>query len=95
MGTSIAPHLTLITEVMPINRRDFPMADITLLDPTNADPLLDGEWLELNSSYQLDRKSSGESAAPSWQVFAEQGRYDTQALGKTVRSVHRWLRGTH
>lgn len=78
---SNAPYLTLVSEVLPIQRRDFYLADRTLLNPNNANPLLDGEWLELNSSYQLAR-GSGEAANPSWQLFAERGRYDTQAIGK-------------
>lgn len=78
---SLAPNLTLITEVMPIIRRDFPLASTALLNPNNANPLVDGEWLELNTSYQLAR-ASGEQTKLAWQVFAERGRYDTQAIGK-------------
>lgn len=79
---STAPYLTLISEVLPIQRRDFYMADPLLLNPNNAQPLLDGEWLQLDSSYNLAR-GSGEQAVPAFQVFAERGRYDTQAIGKT------------
>lgn len=80
---SIAPYLQLISEVLPVQRRDFYMNDPALLNPNNANPLLDGEWLELNSSYKLVRGSS-EQAKAAWQVFAERGRYDTQSIGKTV-----------
>jgi hypothetical protein len=79
---STAPYMTLISEVLPISRRDFELADATLLNPNGSNPLLDGEWLQLDSSYKLARGSS-EQAVPAWQVFAERGRYDTQALGKT------------
>ena len=78
---SLAPNFVLTTEVLPLLRRDFYMADATLLDPNNANPLLDGEWLELNASYQLAR-GTGAGAAMSWPVWAERGRYDTQAIGK-------------
>lgn len=77
------PNLELISEVLPIQRRDFSLAVTDLLNPLNANPLLDGEFLELNGSYQLAR-GSGIATAPSWAVFAERGRYDTQAIGKTT-----------
>lgn len=78
---SNAPYLQLITEVLPLQRRDFYVANTALLNPNNANPLLDGEWLELDSNYKLAR-GSGEAAAPSWQLFAERGRFDTQSIGK-------------
>jgi hypothetical protein len=79
---SIPPHLVLISEVLPVQRRDFTLSDPTLLNPNNANPLYDGEWLELDSSYKLVRGASGEGALPAWQLFAERGRYDTQAIAK-------------
>ncbi len=78
---SIAPFLTLITEVLPLNRRDMYMADPTLLNPNNANPLIDGEWVEIDTNYKLVR-GTGNSASPAFQVFTERGRYDTQAIGK-------------
>ncbi len=80
---SIAPNFVLISELMSIQRRDFDLAVPDLLNPLNANPLLDGEWLTLNTSYQLAR-GSGEASRPTWPVFAERGRYDTQAIGKTT-----------
>jgi hypothetical protein len=79
---SIPPFLTLISEVLPVQRRDFYVTDPTLLNPNNANPLIDGEWLELDSNYKLVRGASGEGTNPAWQMFAERGRYDTQAIGK-------------
>ncbi len=79
---SNAPYLTLISEVLPIHRRDFTLADGSLLNPNGSNPLLDGEWLELNSSYKIARGAGAPQATPAWQVFAERGRYDTQAIGK-------------
>lgn len=81
---STAPYLTLISELLPVQRRDFYMSDPTLLNPYNANPVLDGEWLELDSTYKLVRGSSAGAATakPSWQLFSERGRYDTQAIGK-------------
>lgn len=83
---STAPFLTLISEVLPVQRRDFAIANPALLNPNNANPLVDGEWLQLNSSYALARGADGsgihEAIVPSWQLFAERGRYDTQAIQK-------------
>lgn len=78
---SNAPYLQLISEVLPVQRRDFYVATPGLLNPNNANPLLDGEWLQLDTSYKLAR-GSGEQAVPAWVLFAERGRYDTQAIGK-------------
>ncbi len=75
------PYLTLISEVLPVQRRDFYAANTALLNPVNANPLIDGEWLQLDSTYKAAR-GTGEQAVPAWQLFAEKGRYDTQAIGK-------------
>lgn len=80
---SIAPTLTLVSELLPVQRRDFALAVPGLLDPNNANPLVQGEWLGLNSSYQLAR-GTGEQAKPTWQCHMERGRYDSQAIGKTM-----------
>jgi hypothetical protein len=80
---SLAPNFTLLSSLVQIERRDFDLAVPDLLNPLNANPLLDGEWLALNSSYQLIR-GVGAATRPTWPVFAERGRYDTQAIGKTT-----------
>lgn len=80
---SLAPNFTLISELMSVQRRDFDLAVTDLLNPINANPLVDGEWLNLNTSYQLQR-GAGAYTKPSWPVFMERGRYDTQAIGKTM-----------
>jgi hypothetical protein len=80
---SIAPFFNLVSEVLPVQRRDFTLAVPALLNPNNANPLLDGEWLGLNSSYQVVR-GSGAQAKPTWPVYSERGRYDTQAIEKTT-----------
>lgn len=83
---STAPFLTLVSEVLPVQRRDFYLANPALLNPNNANPLLDGEWLQLDANYKIGRGADGsgthEAIVPSWQLFAERGRYDTQAIGK-------------
>lgn len=76
-----APNFELITELQTLTRRDFAMADPTLLKPLAALPLVEGEWLELDTNYKLAR-GTGTSPA-SFIVHTERGRYDTQAIGKT------------
>lgn len=75
------PNFELVTELQTLIRRDFALADTSILAPLNANPLVDGEWLALNTSYQLARGAS--SAFPlAFPVHTERGRYDTQAIGK-------------
>ena len=74
-------NFELVTDVQDLIRRDFTVADPTLVNPTNANPLLDGEFVQLNSAYQLIRANTG---ALGFAVFAERGRFDVQALGKTT-----------
>jgi hypothetical protein len=76
------PNFQLVTEIQTLTRRDFYLADETLLQPFNANPVIDGEWLVLNSDYKLAR-GSGEGTDPNvFPLFTERGRYDTQAIGK-------------
>jgi hypothetical protein len=75
------PNFELITELQTLTRRDFPVADPTLLKPLASLPIVEGEWLELNGNYALAR-GTGTSPA-SFPVHTERGRYDTQAIGKT------------
>ena len=82
------PNFTLISELQVLTRRDWTLATSSELSPLGANPLLDGEWVGLNASYQVDRDPAGvgatvESNNPNeWVVFTERGRYDTQAIGK-------------
>lgn len=81
------PNLILVTEMQTLIRRDFLLADNTILNPLLAGapgPLLDGEWLELDStSYKLKR-GAGTGIPAVYPVFVERGRYDTQAIGKVT-----------
>ncbi len=78
---SYGPNFVPITEIQVLTRRDFPLADPTLLAPFGANPLVDGEWLELDVNYHLQR-GTGAGIIAVYPVFTERGRYDTQALGK-------------
>lgn len=77
-----APNFELKSELQTLIRRDFPLADPTLLLPLGSNPLVDGEWLVLDASYKLAR-GTGEGVSPlSYPVHTERGRSDTQAIGK-------------
>jgi len=77
-----SPNFELITELQTCLRRDFSLADATLLKPLATLPLVEGEWLELDGNYKLARGTTAANAAV-FPVHTERGRYDTQAIGKT------------
>ena len=85
MSTVQKINFTPVSDILPIQRRDFALADPTLAQPLNAVALVDGEWMTLNSSYQIIRAcdvTSGSATASvrSFPLFAERGRYDVQAM---------------
>lgn len=90
-----------ISDVIPVVRRDFTLANRTLIDPFNANVLIDGEWLTLNNSGQLVRATdigtagvkslNGASRVRSFPLFSERGRTDVQALGKPTVFFGGWF----
>jgi hypothetical protein len=91
MSTLQKINFTPVSDILPVQRRDFAMADPTLIQPLNAICVIDGEWLTLNSSYQTIRATDittvgavapvGAPFPPrSFPLFAERGRYDVQSL---------------
>jgi len=81
---SLAPNLTLISEVLPVQRRDFTLTDPTILNPNATNPLVAGEWLEMDTTTYTVKRGTGEAASASWQVFSLRGQYDTQAISKST-----------
>lgn len=82
----MALDFELVSEFTPIGRRSFPVATVdgggvSIINPNSLNPLVLGEFLELNSSYQMIR-GTGSAAVPSYAVFGERGRSDMQSLGK-------------
>ena len=75
-------NFKLISEFQTIHRRSFELAVPAILDPNNAQPLVDGEFLELDGSYKTARGAASPAVVPSFVYFAERGRYETQALQK-------------
>jgi len=74
-------NFALTSDLQLVLRRDFQLADRTLANPNGTNPLIDGEFVNLNSAYQIIR---GVSGTLGWAVFAERGRFDVQAIGKTT-----------
>jgi hypothetical protein len=76
------PNFELITELQVCIRRDFPLTVPGILNPLDAAPLVEGEWLELDANYLLKRGTGAGTSGAVFVVHTERGRYDTQALGK-------------
>ena len=75
----MAINFELVSDLQTVTRRDFTVATRTQVDPTTANPIIDGEFVWVDTSYKLIRAVS---ASPAWAVFSERGRYDVQSLGK-------------
>jgi hypothetical protein len=71
----------IVTGLQTLIRRDFPLADRTLANPTAATVLYEGEFVKFNTSYQVLRAADNEFGLA---VFVEKGRMDVQALGKVT-----------
>lgn len=79
---SLPPNFNMVSAVLPVERRDMTLTTTTILNPTDTNPLLDGEWLEMDSASYTVKRGTGEAASMAWPVFSLRGQYDTQALGK-------------
>lgn len=97
MSTVQKVNFEPVSDVMPIQRRDFVLADPTLADPLNAVALVDGEWMVLDSSYKILRAATigtlgtagagGRATLKSFPLFAERGRYDVRAQAQPKMPV--------
>jgi hypothetical protein len=85
----------LVSEFQTINRRSFPFVDREVLNPNGVRPLIHGEFLQLSSGSTKGKMFRGgddtvstpgtpdnEATIPSYCYFAEQGRYEVQAIDK-------------
>lgn len=97
--TILRENFRPVGDVLPVVRRDFPLADKTLVNPDNTLVLTDGEWMTLDSSYKLvraaDVAAAGNAAAATnlqFPLWAEQGRYDVQAMAERKPPVL-WMGG--
>ena len=95
MSTVTRVNFEPVQDILPVQRKDFQLADSTLADPFNAVALVDGEWMAVNSTYKIERASTigsvgNEATKRSYPLFAERGRYDVQAMGERKMPVL-WL----
>jgi hypothetical protein len=72
-------NFRLVTPIERVFKKDLTLADPTLANPNAANPLLDGEWLEYDSSYKGVRAGGN---ILTWALWAERGRTDVQGLRK-------------
>ena len=77
-------YMELVTDVQMLRRRNYKVAIRALLSPSNANPIFDGEFMNLDAAYKLVR---GADRSFGYMVWDERGRYDVQALGK-VTVIH-------
>lgn len=75
----MVPTFKLASPAEKLERRDIVLADRTLALPSNANPLLMGEYVEYDAAYKAIR---GTNAHLSFVVFGENGRLDIQGTGK-------------
>jgi len=86
--TTLRENFRPVADVLPTVRRDFVPADRSLVNPSNPVSLIDGEWLTLDSSGKVvracDIAAAGNAAGAvlSWPLWAENGRYDLQAMAE-------------
>lgn len=81
--SSVRSNFRLVDPAMQVRKRPMPVATAlqTYLNPNSSNPVYDGEFLELNSGYQVVR-GSGSSAKPSFAVLDLRGQTDVQASNK-------------
>ena len=97
MSTIQKVNFEPVSDVLPVQRRDFALADKTLSDPTNSVCLVDGEWMTLDASSKLVRGAAigtlatagagGRAAVRTFPLFAERGRYDVRAMAEKKMPV--------
>jgi hypothetical protein len=97
MSTVQKVNFEPVSDILPVQRRDFPLNDPTLAQPLNAVALVDGEWMTVTNNYKLVRAADittlgtagagGRASLRSFPLFAERGRYDTQAIAGTKMPV--------
>ena len=92
MSTLSKINFEPVSDILPIWRRDLPLADPAIAEPLNAVALVDGEWMTLNSSYQLLRAAN--VAVPgtlatlkSFPAWNKRGRYDRLAMAERKTTV--------
>lgn len=97
MSTVQRVNFEPVSDINPIHRRDFPLANPNLADPSNAACLVDGEWMTLDNTggttfgklvRATDVTNDDEVATTvSFPLFVERGRYDIMAMAERKMPV--------
>lgn len=87
MSTIQKVNFEPVSDILPIWRKDLPLAEPSLADPTNAIALVDGEWLTIDTNYKWVRASAvatpGNAATVrSFICFSERGRSDRMGMAE-------------
>lgn len=98
MSTIQRVNFEPVSDILPVWRKDLPLADPSLADPLNAVALVDGEWLTLDANYKWIRASTigaiGNTATiRSFLCFNERGRSDR--LGMADKKTTALFRGEY
>lgn len=85
MSTIQRVNLEPVSNLMSVDRRDFPLADATLLNPLGSTVLVDGEWMKLNDASKLVRSTNIAAVGDpdtniSYPLWSQRGSYDSQAM---------------
>lgn len=89
-------NVSIISGLEYVDRRDYYLTIPDILSPLytgTGGPLVEGEWLVLGTDQKLRRNVTGsapheETFVNTFMVWAENGRFDTQAIQKVP--VIRW-----
>lgn len=75
--------------------RAFNAANKVFTVPTSANPLIEGEWFEIDNSVTTEQYKRGTGALPSVPLFLEKGRPEMQITGKgTFLFGYDWIADT-
>ena len=79
----MADELNTITPVNDVFRRDVEVEDESILDPNEADALIQGEWLHINPATGKYVRADGTERS-AIQVFSQRGDLAAQCVGRAV-----------
>jgi hypothetical protein len=85
MSTIQKVNFEPVSDILPVWRKDLPLADASLADPTNAVALVDGEWLTIDTNYKWVRAAAVATPGTlatvrSFICFSERGRSDRMGM---------------
>jgi len=87
MSTIQKVNFEPVSDILPIWRKDLPLADQSLALPDNALALVDGEWLTIDTNSKWVRGASVAAAGVAATVrsficFSERGRSDRMGMSE-------------